>query len=206
MYPTTPRSTVTPQPTQSLEQDRNSSPRAYEKWQPEEDEQLATLHAERQPLAMIAAELGHQPSAIDSRLNSGPHLARVRKSPSRDQYETQSRATETDLNATPTPSCLCESGCRRKTEQLSRHVQGGTFTIPDIASELGRQPSAVVSSRLRHISGITTGYRLALSETEEQTLALVRQGLSVSQRSPGNRDLSSGTVLTHLGTDHRRRK
>ena len=79
-------------------------------------------------------------------------------------------------------------------EQLADMFKAGR-TIPDIASELGRQPSAVVS-RLR-ISGITTGYRLALSETEEQTLALVRQGLSLVEVA-GQRDLSSGTVLTHL--------
>ena len=100
----------------SVEQNRDSSPRAYEKWQPEEDEQLGRLF-------------------------------------------TAGRS------------------------------------IDEIASILGRQPSAI-ASRLRQ-TGMTTERRLYLSNTEAQTLELVRSGLNLAEIAT-RRELAPGTVLTHL--------
>ena len=116
MYPATPRSTVTPQPTHPSAQNRASSPRAYEKWQPEEDEQLGRLFAAGR-------------------------------------------------------------------------------SIDEIASILGRQPSAI-ASRLRQ-SGMTPERRLSLSNTEAQTLELVRSGLNLAEIAT-RRELAPGTVLAHL--------
>ena len=99
-----------------LERMRTSHPRAYEKWQPEEEEQLASMH------------------------NAGR-------------------------------------------------------SIEEIALKLGRQPSAI-ASRLR-MSGLATEHRHALNETEKDTLALVRVGLSLAEVAE-RRALSSGTILTHL--------
>lgn len=79
-------------------------------------------------------------------------------------------------------------------ERLMKLHQAGR-SIRDIASELGRQPSAI-ESRLR-TSGIESGYRQALSDTEKQTLSLVRQGLSLTEIAE-RRGLSPNTVLTHM--------
>lgn len=79
-------------------------------------------------------------------------------------------------------------------KQLADLHQAGR-SVPDIAAELGRQPSAV-ASRLR-TSGIETGFRLALSDTEKQTLHLVRQGVSLTEIAE-RRGLSPNTVLAHL--------
>ncbi len=100
----------------SLEQDRNSSPRAYEKWQPEEDERLGRLFKAGRSIDEIAAKLSRQPSAIALRLRQ---------------------------------------------------------------------------------SGIATERRLSLSNTEAQTLELVRSGLNLAEIAT-RRDLAPGTVLTHL--------
>ena len=100
----------------SVEQNRDSSPRAYEKWQPEEDEQLGRLFAAGR-------------------------------------------------------------------------------SIDEIASILGRQPSAI-ASRLRQ-TGMTTERRLSLSNTEAQTLELVRSGLNLAEIAT-RRELAPGTVLAHL--------
>ena len=51
-----------------LERMRKSHPRAYEKWQPEEEEQLASMYKAGRSIEEIALELGRQPSAIASRL------------------------------------------------------------------------------------------------------------------------------------------
>ena len=100
----------------SLEQDRASSPRAYEKWQPEEDERLGRLFTAGRSIDEIAAKLGRQPSAIASRLRQ---------------------------------------------------------------------------------TGMTTERRLYLSNTEAQTLELVRSGLNLAEVA-ARREIAPGTVLTHL--------
>ena len=51
-----------------MEQIRSENPRAYEKWSPQEDEQLKSLHAAGQRTNEIALALKRQPSAIRSRL------------------------------------------------------------------------------------------------------------------------------------------
>ncbi|AOR29925.1 hypothetical protein BFF78_01480 [Streptomyces fodineus] len=47
---------------------RQSHPRAYERWSPEEDERLARMHADEVPVAEMARELGRNEGAIASRL------------------------------------------------------------------------------------------------------------------------------------------
>lgn len=68
-------------------------------------------------------------------------------------------------------------------------------SLQDIASELGRQPSAI-TSRLRML-GFAPGFRLTLSATERQTLDLVRRKLSIVEIA-AQRGLSPGTVMTHM--------
>ncbi len=60
---------------------RKTFPRAYEPWAHEEDHQLASLYAAGWSISKIASKLGRTPGAIESRLNSGPHLERVRQTP-----------------------------------------------------------------------------------------------------------------------------
>ncbi|MCY4438540.1 MAG: DNA helicase RecQ [Chloroflexi bacterium] len=79
-------------------------------------------------------------------------------------------------------------------EQLTALYKAGR-SIDEIASELGRRPSAVVS-RLRQ-SGTASERRLHLNETEKHTLELARAGLNV-QEIAARRELSPGTVITHL--------
>ena len=47
---------------------RQEHPRAYEKWTPEEDEELLSLHAAATPLSGLVAHFQRQPSAVRSRL------------------------------------------------------------------------------------------------------------------------------------------
>ena len=114
--PTSVETALRPKDNSHLERARESFPRAYEKWQPEEEKRLA------------------------DQFNSG-------------------------------------------------------HSVSEIAQELGRPPSAI-ASRLRQC-GIATAIRLSLSETDKQTLDLVRQGLGVAEVA-ARRGLSTGTVLTHL--------
>ena len=79
-------------------------------------------------------------------------------------------------------------------ERLDRLFKAGR-SIDEIASKLSRQPSAI-ASRLRQ-SGIAPERRLYLSNTEAQTLELVRAGLNLAEIAT-RRDLAPGTVLTHL--------
>ena len=51
-----------------LDQTRTSYPRAYEKWQPEEEERLQSLFDAGRSIPDIALEMKRQPSAIASRL------------------------------------------------------------------------------------------------------------------------------------------
>ncbi len=68
-------------------------------------------------------------------------------------------------------------------------------SINEIAAELGRQPAAI-SSRLRR-TGVSADHRMSLSETEERTLALVRQGLTLAEVAK-TRGISAGTVVAHV--------
>ncbi len=79
-------------------------------------------------------------------------------------------------------------------ERLVQLFQAGR-TAAEIAPELGRRPSAV-ASRLRQ-SGQAVGTRLALSDTDQSTLELARQGLGLEEIA-AQRGLSVGTVVTHL--------
>ena len=47
---------------------KEEHPRAYEKWTPEEDEELLSLHAAATPLSRLVTHFQRQPSAVRSRL------------------------------------------------------------------------------------------------------------------------------------------
>ena len=87
-----------------------------------------------------------------------------------------------------------EKWTNEEDEQLTALYKAGC-SIDEIASELGRRPSAVVS-RLRQ-SGSASERRVRLNETEKHTLHLAREGLNV-QEIAARRELSPGTVITHL--------
>ena len=175
-----------------VERQRDSYPRAYEKWLPEEDERLGRLFESGRSIPEIASELGRQPTAIESRLNSGPHLERVRQSHLRDYEKRHRRDTETD--SVQSPPRAYEKWQPEEDERLARLFEAGR-SIDEIASILGRQPSAI-ASRLRQ-TGMTTERRLYLSNTEAQTLELVRSGLNLAEVA-ARREIAPGTVLTHL--------
>lgn len=55
-----------------MEKAKERYPRAYERWDAEDDARLRLLHREGNSIARIAVMLGRQPSAIRSRLKKQP--------------------------------------------------------------------------------------------------------------------------------------
>ena len=107
----------------SVEQIRHSHPRAYEPWLPEEDQRLESLHSVGRSIPEIASELGRQPSAIESRLTSGPHLQRTRQS---------SLAGERRLTLSET---------EKRTLELARQGLG----LAEVAARRGLSPGTVLA-------------------------------------------------------------
>ncbi len=172
---------------------------AYVVFSDETLRQMALLSPEHHEALLLIKGVG----PIKAQQFGRQFLEAIRAHASKDGSNGTSQRPEQDAEASDEPaierakqshSRAYEVWTSEEEEELARLFATGR-SLNEIAAALGRQPSAI-SSRLR-LTGASSDHRQSLSATEERTLELVRQGLTLAEVAAA-RSISPGTVVAHV--------